>query len=133
MSKLNKTRVLLQFKVSKQHKGTKSPINVCLSSCAMHQSQRGYPSLPTLAFLQYLPTRGTNLLPFFDSCGLCSFWPCLPLMIPAIDLLLDFCDDFSQYQLTQKTHTEGRRLSLDFCDDFSQYQLTQKTRIKEGD
>jgi hypothetical protein len=37
--------------------------------------------------------------------GLSSAFPfCLPLMIPAINLSLDFCDDFSQYQLTQKTH-----------------------------
>jgi len=48
-------------------------------------------------WVKQLPTmKGTNYLPFFfffGSCGLFVFWPSLfvfPLMVSAIDLLLDF-------------------------------------------
>jgi hypothetical protein len=42
----------------------------------------------------FLPWKGLALSTFFGSCGMCVFWPSLfvsPVMVLAVDLLLDFC------------------------------------------
>jgi hypothetical protein len=65
---------------------------------------------PHLHFCNTYQQEGLDLSLFFIPAGCAAFalslaFPfCLPLMILAIDLLLDFCDIFSQYQLTQKAH-----------------------------
>ncbi len=57
-------------------------------------------------------TRGTNLLPFFGSYVLFVIWPFFFVsfvMVPTIDLLLDFCEDFviTTWMTIKSSHGHG--------------------------